>query len=175
MIIKPHFRFKGDRPKLKIPLTPIDWMMEAAAAVVVIGLWTYVIMEYNSLPDQIPAHFDLEGNPTRYDTKNIIWLIPCMVTLMHVVITIVSSIPHKHNYLVEITEENAFAQYQLSARLTRTMKLSVALVFFMIVWEMAQAGHNRPLELGSMSIVVMMGLIMAPIIFFVSKALTMRK
>ena len=46
--------------------------------------WIYVMYSYNSLPDKIVAHMNLNGDINRYDSRNTIWFILILFTVLNV-------------------------------------------------------------------------------------------
>lgn len=175
MIFRPFLKNTKDRPVIEVPFTAIDKIAEIFAAGLLLGIWALVIAEYTALPDQIAAHFDVNGNVTRYDSKEIIWVIPGILTFTYAMLTIMTKWPHKHNYLITVTENNAEQLYQLSNRLLRFTKISMCLVFGLIIYQIIEVGHNQPLEFGPWLMVISIGLILAPILYFLGKTITMSK
>ncbi|WP_083321980.1 DUF1648 domain-containing protein [Hymenobacter lapidarius] len=57
------------RPKLSITQTPGDRKRELLAWVVLALLWALAGWSYFQLPDTIPVHYGLEGQPDRYGEK----------------------------------------------------------------------------------------------------------
>jgi len=47
-----------------------------------LGVWLLTAALYTSLPEQIPGHFGLYARPTRWDSRETIWLLPLIATLM---------------------------------------------------------------------------------------------
>lgn len=45
--------------------------------------WIYVMYSYNSLPDKIVAHMNLNGDINRYDSRNTIWFILILFTVLN--------------------------------------------------------------------------------------------
>ena len=58
--------------RLEIHPEPLEKRGKVFIAIIVFGIilmWSFGIYAYLTLPQKIPGHFDLKGNPTRYDDK----------------------------------------------------------------------------------------------------------
>ena len=47
-----------------------------------LGVWLLTAALYTGLPEQIPGHFGLHARPTHWDSRETIWLLPLIATLM---------------------------------------------------------------------------------------------
>jgi uncharacterized membrane protein len=126
------------RPRITIIPTTADKALEILAWAVLAGLWLYVILRYPSLPDIIPTHINGKGEIDGHGSKQTLWIIPGIATVLFVGITILNRYPHIFNYPTEITEENAPRIYRLATRMMRFMKLSTTLIFCIIVYDMTR-------------------------------------
>ncbi|HCZ36828.1 MAG TPA: hypothetical protein DHV26_12980, partial [Cytophagales bacterium] len=102
------------RPKINIPLTRFDWVLEAIAFLIWAGGLLFLIINFETTPDQIPTHYDHTGTPTTSGSKNSLWLLVAINTSLYVLITVVSRFPHSFNYPIEITSQNAERKYTLA-------------------------------------------------------------
>jgi uncharacterized membrane protein len=106
-------------------------VLALVALLVLIGLPYYY---YPHLPDSIPQHFNIKGEPDGWGGKGSVVLLPIIGLILYVALTVLSRFPHVFNYPWAITEENARRQYLLSRRLVSAMKLSMVLMFAYISW-----------------------------------------
>jgi uncharacterized membrane protein len=115
------------------------------------------VSAWTGLPEIIPIHFNLRGELDGYGSKNtVLFLLPVMAFL-YVMLTIAARYPHVYNYLVEITEENAAAQYKLAVRLVRTLKLEVMGLFTALEYFIIRSGTTH--QLGAAPVFMMLGLL----------------
>lgn len=117
------------RPKINIPLTRFDWVLEAIAFLIWAGGLLFLIINFETTPDQIPTHYDHTGTPTTSGSKNSLWLLVAINTSLYVLITIISRFPHSFNYPIEISPQNAERQYTLAVRMMRILKIVVLMIF----------------------------------------------
>jgi uncharacterized membrane protein len=57
------------RPKLNLELEITDKLIDMAGWVGLVFLWGLTITVYSKLPDIIPTHFDLSGQPNAHGSK----------------------------------------------------------------------------------------------------------
>src|SRR5690606_14309116 len=111
---------------------PGDKVLEAICATLLVVYWIVTIIVYNSAPETIPVHFDLNGTVDLYGLKSQLWSGARIVTAIYLLITIVNFFPRYFNYTEEITQENADVEYARASRILRILKLVVILVFVCI-------------------------------------------
>ncbi len=66
------------RPKIKIEPEPIDRIVESIGVIGIILLIGLPVFYYSSLPDIIPKHYGLSGEPDGFSGKGIIWTLPAI-------------------------------------------------------------------------------------------------
>jgi uncharacterized membrane protein len=127
-----------ERPVLIIQKNKWDWLLDSITLACLFFIWGYSFLNYCALPDQIPVHFNELGFPNGYGSKDSIWLIPFIVSVVVIAFFILNKFPHRFNYLVNITAENALKQYKLSTRLLRIISLNIAILFSYIIYKEIQ-------------------------------------
>ena len=140
---------KKDRPKLDIQKEPIDIKIEVVGFIgllVLIGLPLYF---YAALPETIPKHYGPSGEPDAYGSKNYIWTLPVLGTLMYLGLSWLNKYPHTFNYAQKVTAENARRLYTTGARLTRTLNTLVTCGFAFITYATIQIALGHQAGLGS--------------------------
>lgn len=158
-----------DRPKLKLELTFADKVLEVLGWLALIVVWIIPIINYPALPDIIPIHYNGLGEADGFGSKNYIWSLPIIATLLFVGLTLLNRIPHHFNYPKEITEENAEQQYYAATRLMRYIKFIIVVIFGMIVIPTVQFHEGNSSGLGAWFLPLSMALLFVPIIFSVIK------
>jgi uncharacterized membrane protein len=132
-----------NRPSLKIKKEIIDYFLELGALIVLISTWGFTIYNFNKLPDIIATHFDLGGKPNGFGSKNTIWLLPIIITLVYILISVLNKYPHKFNYLTKITEQNAYKQYKLASRSLRIILFNITLLFAFITFKEIDGAYTK--------------------------------
>ena len=105
----------NERPILQIKKTSIDFAMEYGVLIALLFLWVYTFVHYKRLPENIPVHFNNSGNADSFGSKNSLWLLPVIVTMVVMLLRFISRHTHKFNRATTITNENSAIQYKLSA------------------------------------------------------------
>ena len=159
---------KTKRPRIKVPYETLDVIIDLITATLLLLLFIYTFMSYSELPDIIPSHFNAKGEVDGHSQKAFLWLLPGFGLLMFVGLSILNKFPHIHNYMVNITEENALKNYRLSTRILRFTNLFVVLIFALIAYHTIQAAKGNPSSLGAWFIPTVIGIsVILPIFILV--------
>lgn len=132
-------------PVIEIPTRPTDVILDLMGAGCILFMFVYGAMHYGSLPDTIPTKFGVDGNPTQWSPKPILWLLPVIGLITWKGMYILNKYPHIFNYPVKITPENAYYQYLAATRLIRYLNTGIALMwvyFFVSMIQMAMGEVN---------------------------------
>jgi uncharacterized membrane protein len=127
-------RNKADRPKIKPEFGPVDWLLEGMALIGLLFFIGYFIYHYPHLPETIPGHFNAAGEVDGYSSKSSVWTLAGMAIFVYGLLTFLSFIPNRFNFLVKITPANALRQYTMATRLIRYLKLVIVLLFTYIFY-----------------------------------------
>ena len=159
---------KTGRPKIKVPLEGVDIILDILSATVLILLTAYTVISYSELPETIPSHFNAYGEADGYSNKNMIWLLPALGIVLFFGLYTLNKYPHIHNYMVNITEDNALKNYRFSTRVVRFTNLFVLLVFAFACFTIVQSAKNNTVELGSWFLPFVIGFsVVIPIVMIV--------
>ncbi|GAB4138854.1 MAG: DUF1648 domain-containing protein [Ignavibacteriales bacterium] len=161
MGLKKYFKQDEFRPKIKINLSEFDRKLELTGLFLLIVLWVVSFFIFKITQGEIPTHFDFSGNADNYGSRNSIFLLPVIGTLLFLLMTWLNKYPHKFNYTIKITTENAEIQYSLATRLIRWMKIVILLIFILITlftYSVAVGGESK------------YGVLLLPVIFILSSA-----
>ncbi|WP_296382064.1 DUF1648 domain-containing protein [Winogradskyella sp.] len=159
---------KTNRPILKVPFQTIDIVIELASITILILMWIHLIIEYGNLPESVTSHFNGAGQPDDYSNKVILWFLPTLAAVLYIGLFILSRFPHLHNYMVNITEENALKQYRFSTRLLRVINFLCALMFAYINYKIIIGAKNNVSNLGIGFTIIVVGVsILLPIFIYV--------
>jgi uncharacterized membrane protein len=118
-----------------ISVKPGSWArrFDIASWILLAGLWTVTIIFYIHLPDEIPSHYNAEGAVDDFSNKAILFLLALIATAVIILLTFLNRYPHRFNYLVKITEDNAAFQYRNALLMISVLKFIVVSVFLIIV------------------------------------------
>ncbi len=154
------------RPRLKLRLSKADIFFEVLGWLVLISIWFLTIINYNSLPEIIPVHFNARGEADGFGSKVTLFSLPAVATLLYIGITILNNYPHVFNYPDIITEENALRQYTYATRLIRYLKLAIVFIFGGIAYYTILIANGLKDGLGAWFLPFMLTLIFLPLIFY---------
>jgi len=130
----------NNRPKIAIIPRPIDHVLDVVGAASILLMVVYGALHYADLPDSIPTKFGVDGSPTQWSPKPVIWLLPLIGFKVWVGIYWINKYPHIFNYLKPITPENAHYQYQISTRFMRYLNTGIAVMFAYLFINSIQTG-----------------------------------
>jgi uncharacterized membrane protein len=61
---------------MRLKFSVFDIVVNIICLIQLVGIAIYLIVVWNSLPDQIPGHFNAAGEVTRFDGKGILLIMP---------------------------------------------------------------------------------------------------
>ena len=163
-----------ERPKLTLPLSPTDKIIEIAGWVCLALLWITTLVCYANLPEIIPTHFNLAGKADDHGHKMVIYFLPVIGTLMFIGMTVLNRYPHRFNYPATITADNAARQYQNGKRMVRVLKLGIAIVFSMLVFMIYRSATGPSGNLQYWFLPVMLAVILIPLAYFTIRAVKLK-
>lgn len=156
------------RPRIKVPFETVDIIIEIISITLLILMWSYTIVNYFELPNTIATHFNEAGKPDDFGSKQTVWIIPIITTAMYIGLFILNKYPHMHNYMVNITEENALKNYKFSTRIVRVVNLLCVLLMAYITFMIVESAFGKQFDLGAWFMPIVIGIsIILPIIIFV--------
>lgn len=155
-----------ERPKLKLELTKTDITVEIVGWVLIFAVWSLTVINYNSLPNIIPTHYNGAGVADRFGEKWMIFTLPLVATVLFVGLTMGNRLPHLFNYTTNITTDNALRQYTNATRLIRYIKVIVVVIFGLIAYQTIKHANKQTEGLGAWFLPLTIGLILVPLIYF---------
>ena len=159
-----------ERPKIKLQLTLFDTVIEVAAYVALVAFLVMTIFAFSTLPESIPTHYNGLGEVDGYGPKATIFFLPVLGTVLSAFLTYIIKKPETFNYTVEITEENALAQYTNSTKLLRFMKLALLILFIVIDYKTIATSNGASDGLGKWFLPFTIALIFVPVVFSVYRS-----
>lgn len=151
------------RPDIKVKVSWYEYAFDIFSALLVIANWTYFFYYYFDLPDQIPSHFNMQGQVDGYSGKAILYLMPSITTFIFTLFTLLTLIPKRYNYAVQITIENAKTQYKYARVFIRSLRLLVETLLSYILWAMITSAREGRSVLDLLVIFGFVGIEMASV------------
>jgi len=143
MVSGPNRARPGKRPVLDLPPTSTDIVLEILSALGMLVLVYLFVHAWATLPETIPTHFDIHGEPDGWGSKSTLVMLPIIALVLYAFMTIINRYPHVFNYIVPITEENAERQYRLGQGIMRWVKLEVVWLFVYIEWATIRTANGQ--------------------------------
>ncbi|HSF88019.1 MAG TPA: DUF1648 domain-containing protein [Saprospiraceae bacterium] len=161
----------SQRPRLQIPLTAPDRIIEAAGWVCLAALWAMTLYAYGNLPETIPTHFGVGGEVDDYGSKMTLFFLPVIGTILFIGLTVLNNYPHIFNYPADITPENALSQYTNATRMIRMIKFSITFISLVIVYMIYNAVITGSGRLGSAFVPILVVVLVIPLAYFTIRAI----
>ena len=139
---------KMKQPDFQPERSDLDRLLSLIAFATVAGLLGYSIWVYPQLPDRIPIHFNLRGEPDDYGPKSIFLILPGIALALYGLLTMINRKPQHFNYPVKITPQNAQKQYELAVGLVNLLNAVVMLMMGYLAFNMAQVALGKAEGLG---------------------------
>jgi uncharacterized membrane protein len=159
-----------ERPRIKLEKTQFDRVLEGLIYAGIIAVWLYPAIQFGSLPESIPVHFNAAGEADGFGDRTTIWWLPAVCTVIVAMLLLLGRIPHTLNYPVPINPANAEKQYRLATGLLRVLSLSIVIVFLLLEIMSIQTALSGADEFSSAWILpVVMIMVFSPIGYFVIK------
>ncbi|WP_142289536.1 DUF1648 domain-containing protein [Gottfriedia luciferensis] len=127
-----------NRPILNIEETSFQKWMNYLSLVIIAISAVYIIIMYGKLPNEVPMHFNFIGNVDLWGPKWTIFIFLGIILILYTVNTFTQSVPHKFNYFVKITDENAEKQYKLAIQMMAFLKLELMILIAYLLWTIVQ-------------------------------------
>jgi uncharacterized membrane protein len=126
------------RPRPDLPTEVADRLLDGLAVTGLIVLLALPAAYFSDLPDAVPTGFDLYGQARGYGSRSTVWVLPAIGVLIFAFMFQLRNRPHRYNFPVAITPENAARQYRLGSRLVRGVLAWVMWLFAFIIWNTIQ-------------------------------------
>jgi len=151
---------------LRPRLTLADKALELSGWATLVSIWIFVLMNYSGLPETIPIHYNVSGEPDQFGARNTIFTLPIVATLLFLWLTLLNLFPKFFNDEPKASNEQASRRLAHTARLFRCLKLVIALVFGLICLQTTGIAHRFVSESAPGFLPVLVAMILTPTIYF---------
>ena len=155
-----------NQPKIDVPVSIVEKMLDATALLFSAGAWLLAIWHYSGLPDQIPSHFNINGAVDSHGSKSFLFVLPAIAILSAVGIIYLSRFPEKFNHINKITPENAAYEYKRSRFLIRMVNVLTCALLFLLTWKIIAVAKGDVFNLGALIWAVLLALFVVPLLLF---------
>jgi uncharacterized membrane protein len=162
------------RPAPHVQLTPLQILALVAGGILLVLQWVILFREYGALPEIIPSHFNGRGEVDGHAEKSFLFLLPVIATFLFATMVILHRYPHKMNYPVRVTPENAKGLYSLSVDLVCFLAFAISATMFYLTYQTIQVAKGNAAGLGTWSVLLFLGLIFIPAMYVIIRMFKMK-
>ena len=126
--------------EIKIPKTKGEWVWDIIGLIVYLASIVSLIFVWNELPDQVPGHYNAQGEVDRMGSKFELLLLPGIGLFMILFIRFFESHPELHNYPQRLNQSNAEQFYLQSRKLANQLKNICLIIFTLLLFESVSIG-----------------------------------
>ncbi len=155
------------------PRSIILKLLDGIGVFFILVLFALPIMFWPGLPDRIPSHFNILGEPDSWGGKGNLFIAPVIGLIVFGLISLASGSTIA-NYPVTITEENAERQYALSRMFGTALKVWIAVMLAYIEWMMIRIAGGNAQNLGWFAAIFPIGIIII-IAVYIMKAFQIKR
>jgi uncharacterized membrane protein len=157
-----------------LPSSPIENVLDALGAVLVLATILIPVFTYGSLPDRIPTHFGISGVPNGWGGRQLVFLFPAISVVVFAGLTAAIRFPRFINFPFRITQENAVRQFRLIRLFLAVLKTLTAALFMWIEFMTVQVATGKTAGLGAGFLFVFLALIFGTTIIYFAAAFRSR-
>ena len=107
------------------------------------------------LPDRIPTHFDISGQPNGWGPPGFLWFLPLVAAGLYMLLTALGSIRYRrYNLPVAVTEANLPFIQEQTILMVAWIKCEILCLFVYLQWAIIQSAHDGSFRLSPLLIPV---------------------
>ncbi|OAT74841.1 hypothetical protein A7K69_03790 [Parageobacillus thermoglucosidasius] len=162
-----------NRPVLKIKKTPLETALNIATLLLFIGSILYLLMEWSSLPNRVPMHYNFFGEIDKWGSKGIIVLHPIIGAVLWISLTVLEKFPHVYNY-INLTEKNIEQQYKNVRIMINVIKNEILIYISYSIWKDIKAAYGHDITFGTWDLPLFLIVLFSSISFFIVRSIRLR-
>lgn len=157
-------------------LRAVDILKEMAAFAGYVAGIAWIVVHWNQLPDQVPIHFGVSGQPDGWAPKPAILITPAAATFVYITMTI-GQYFGKPNVPWRITPENRARIYEITHELIWWLKLQITWMFAYIQYTQVEVALGHKAGLGASFTPLFLGMVLftLALYFFIGNKLAQGK
>jgi uncharacterized membrane protein len=130
------------RPKVDIPKTQSEYIWDTIGFLFYFGSIILLVVVWNQLPAEVPAHFNGAGEVDRWGSKWELIILPCIGAFILLLMIFFEKHPEMHNYPERLNESNAKQFYLVSRKILNQTKNICLMIFSLLVFETVSIAMN---------------------------------
>jgi len=124
-----------------LPASPLHWLCELLSLAAVLFSIAYPLWVWPDLPARIPTHFNLQGQPDGWGSRDSVWMLAGAALLCYVLLTLATRHPNLINVPFSLDRENPAIRATLH-RMIITLKPLVLAMFPFMLWQSLSLALN---------------------------------
>lgn len=130
-----------------------------------------IIINYQSLPNHIPSHYNFSGNPDAWSTKSFIFIVPVIGIILWLAIHFFMKSPNVDKYInvPSMNGKPSQAQIENGKNLIYVIKFEMMALFTFIVIKDIYTALGRPFNVGIAETILILGVFVITIFVFLYK------
>lgn len=161
------------RPEPELEKNVLEWVADIAAILSWMACIVYLMVKWVSLPNTVPIHFNIYGQPDNWGAKWIIVIPLAIGIILWIGMHFLEKFPQGHNY-IWFTEENAQRQYKNSQLLVNAMKNIILFFFSFMTFESVRISLGEKSLLGVWELPVFLIVLFGTMFYFVFRSYRLR-
>ncbi len=126
-----------------LPANPLEWLCEVLALLIVLFCVAFPLIHWPDIPDRIPTHFNLQGEPDAWGSKDSLWLISGLTVAGFAVLKFVQRNTRFVNVPMQVDRDNPAVQALLRQMMVTLTPLILA-NGPIIIWRQVFLAVGRP-------------------------------
>lgn len=148
----------------------IDWLLEGVSAGALLAAIGDVAIHWSILPERIPVHFGLAGNPNGWGGKSMLLLLVATTVAISVILTVAESYQRLINVPLNVDRDSPEVR-RLLRSMVIAMKAVITVSFVWIVDLTMRTAVGEANGLGRAFAPLFLGWMIAPITYYLVKLL----
>lgn len=124
----------SSRPRINIKPTKLDKIIDILRWIILISARIFVLWHYKEIPDQVAIHYNFRGEADSFGPKYHLIILLVLMTILSVGIQILNRFPHRMNYPIEITKDNALKAYSSLTKFMRYFNIAMVILFSLMLY-----------------------------------------
>jgi hypothetical protein len=109
-------------------------LREALTLVGLLAPIAFLAAHWTAIPAIVPIHYGLNGQPNRFGSRDTLWLLPAIATLLYGFLHFIARFPHLFNLPVAATDPRRPHVEAMALDLLGWMRLEIAWLFGFLTW-----------------------------------------
>lgn len=150
------------QPKINLKKTGLDFTLEIVAFIAMSLTFILVTSNWERFPSEIRLNSSATG------AKWVLLILPFASLIFYVGMSILNRFPHKFNYPIKVTEQNAEKLYKIGVRTVSFMKMLICImILYAVISIVSSIVYNKSIFSMTVFFIFIIGILVATVISIV--------